>query len=54
MFLDGIKGPSTLTTMSTIAPEEEFEVTESFDDLNLSNNLLKGIYAYGFEDPTPI
>ena len=27
---------------------------ESFDDLNLSTNLLRGIYAYGFEKPSVI
>ena len=27
---------------------------ESFDDLNLSTDLLRGIYAYGFEKPSVI
>ena len=27
---------------------------ESFDDLNLNTNLLRGIYAYGFEKPSVI
>jgi translation initiation factor 4A len=26
----------------------------SFDDMNLKDNLLRGIYAYGFETPSPI
>ena len=26
----------------------------SFDDLNLKDNLLRGIYSYGFESPSPI
>ena len=25
-------------------------MTESFDDLNLTDNLLRGIYSYGFEN----
>jgi translation initiation factor 4A len=27
---------------------------ESFEELNLNENLLKGIYSYGFEKPSPI
>lgn len=39
--------------------EEEFEtnwdrVCESFDDMNLRDELLRGIYAYGFEKPSAI
>jgi translation initiation factor 4A len=30
------------------------EVTESFDKMGLSENLLRGIYAYGFEKPSAI
>ena len=26
----------------------------TFDDLNLNDNLLRGIFSYGFEDPSPI
>ena len=26
----------------------------TFDDLNLNENLLRGIFSYGFEDPSPI
>jgi len=29
-------------------------MTESFDDLKLDDNLLRGIYSYGFENPSPI
>ncbi|KAJ2000152.1 translation initiation factor eIF4A [Coemansia thaxteri] len=29
-------------------------VVESFDDMNLDDNLLRGIYAYGFERPSAI
>jgi translation initiation factor 4A len=28
--------------------------TESFDDMNLKENLLRGIYGYGFEEPSEI
>jgi len=30
------------------------EVTETFDDMNLRTELLRGIYAYGFEKPSAI
>merc|ERR1712193_400352 len=30
------------------------EVATSFDDMNLSDDLLRGIYAYGFEKPSAI
>lgn len=30
------------------------ETVDTFDDLNLDKNLLRGIYAYGFEKPSPI
>ncbi|CAJ0921262.1 unnamed protein product [Ranitomeya imitator] len=30
------------------------EVVDSFDDMNLSESLLRGIYAYGFEKPSAI
>ena len=30
------------------------EVHESFDAMNLHENLLRGIYAYGFEKPSAI
>lgn len=30
------------------------EVTDSFDDMNLREALLRGIYAYGFEKPSAI
>lgn len=30
------------------------EIVESFDDMNLKEDLLRGIYAYGFEKPSAI
>uniref|UniRef100_A0A1X7SYV5 RNA helicase n=1 Tax=Amphimedon queenslandica TaxID=400682 RepID=A0A1X7SYV5_AMPQE len=30
------------------------EVVEKFDDMNLKEELLRGIYAYGFEKPSAI
>merc|ERR1711870_148974 len=33
---------------------EEFPIFESFDDYDLNENLLRGIYSYGFEKPSAI
>lgn len=30
------------------------EVVDNFDDMNLKEDLLRGIYAYGFEKPSTI
>lgn len=30
------------------------EVTDSFDSMNLKSELLRGVYAYGFERPSAI
>ena len=30
------------------------ETTTTFDDMNLKENLLRGIFAYGFEKPSAI
>jgi translation initiation factor 4A len=36
-------------------PEENWtETVDTFDDLNLKKDLLRGIYGYGFEKPSPI
>ena len=32
----------------------DFEKVENWDDLNIDENILRGIYRYGFEKPTPI
>lgn len=29
-------------------------VVDSFDEMNLSEKLLRGVYAYGFEKPSAI
>merc|ERR1711971_36520 len=33
---------------------EEYPVFESFDDYDLNESLLRGIYSYGFEKPSAI
>ena len=34
--------------------DDENKTTLSFDNLNLKDNLLRGIYSYGFENPSKI
>ena len=42
-------------TKETEEPEEtEVKIFNSWDDLDLNTDLLRGIYAYGFEKPSPI
>jgi translation initiation factor 4A len=38
----------------TLSSAEEYPVFESFDDYDLRDNLLRGIYSYGFEKPSAI
>jgi len=38
----------------TVSGAEEYPVFESFDDYDLNENLLRGIYSYGFEKPSAI
>ena len=34
--------------------ENEFTICPSFDDMNLKEDILRGIFGYGFEKPSPI
>jgi translation initiation factor 4A len=38
----------------TVTGADEYPVFESFDDYDLNDNLLRGIYSYGFEKPSAI
>ena len=37
-----------------IETSEKLEIVESFDDLNLREELLRGVYAYGFDKPSAV
>jgi ATP-dependent RNA helicase len=37
-----------------IETSEDLEVAQSFDDLGIREELLKGIYAYGFDKPSAV
>jgi len=43
-----------ILTESIIESIIEKDTIENWDDLNIDNSLLRGIYAYGFEKPSPI
>jgi translation initiation factor 4A len=55
-----MESPDSSSRSSSPPPSALFECTEgvkeymNFDDMNLSDELLRGIYAYGFESPSPI
>lgn len=34
--------------------KQKYPVCKTFDDMNLRDELLRGIYAHGFENPSPI
>jgi len=38
----------------TVSGADEYPIFESFDDYDLDENLLRGIYSYGFEKPSAI
>jgi translation initiation factor 4A len=47
-----MSNPTTTTT--TTIESNYHEVIESFDNMKLKDNLLRGIYSYGFEKPSAI
>jgi translation initiation factor 4A len=47
---DTLEDPSS----ANIEVSGEVEVIDDFDEMNLRENLLRGIYAYGFEKPSAI
>jgi translation initiation factor 4A len=49
-----IKRISKMTTMTTDLPLTEVKIFNTFDDMDLPTNLLRGIYAHGFEKPSEI
>jgi translation initiation factor 4A len=47
--MEGLKN-----TKQIILEETEVEIYESFEDMNLKEKLLRGIFAYGYEKPSSI
>ncbi len=37
-----------------IEASEKIELVQSFDELNLNEQLLRGLYAYGFNKPSAV
>ena len=51
------KAEKTIASTHDGAPEEDDQTAttvETFDEMNLNKDLLRGIYAYGFEKPSVI
>jgi translation initiation factor 4A len=44
----------TTNATGSSGTEKELEQINSWDELNISDDLLRGIYSYGFEKPSPI
>lgn len=55
-YQDGKAGETTATQLEDGMTVESnwTEITDSFDDMDLREDLLRGIYAYGFEKPSAI
>jgi translation initiation factor 4A len=41
-------------TDDVLTPSDDVKLYEEFDQMNLPDNLLRGVYAYGFEKPSAI
>ena len=48
------EGEEEELTLEELPGEEWTQEIESFDDLGLKEEVLRGIYGYGFEKPSPI
>ena len=46
--------PVNLKIYSDLIVDNEEKITESFNDMNLKEELFRCIYAYGFEKPSDI
>lgn len=46
--------PQILDEEMVIEASEKLELVESFDALNLNEQLLRGLYAYGFNKPSAV
>ncbi|KAM3876222.1 eukaryotic initiation factor 4A-II-like [Diretmus argenteus] len=47
-------GPDNMEPDGVIQTNWNWKIIENFDDMNLKETLLRGIYAYGFEKPSAI
>jgi ATP-dependent RNA helicase len=46
--------PQIVDEEMVIESSEKLELVESFDALNLNEQLLRGLYAYGFNKPSAV
>ena len=46
---------SSMTNVENSENDEKSDIIESWDQINdIKESLLRGIYSYGFENPSPI
>lgn len=51
----GLRRPHSILYVCSLSFQSNWnEITDSFDEMNLREALLRGIYAYGFEKPSAI
>ena len=48
------KGGLEDDTEMIIESSEKIEIIQSFDELNMREELLRGVYAYGFDKPSAV
>ena len=53
-YLKEETGKTEITEIKETDTDEFIKIFNSWDDLDLNPDLLRGIYAYGFEKPSPI
>lgn len=46
--------PAVQQSNTEDAPLEEAQIVEKWDEMSLPDNVLRGIFSYGYEDPSPI
>ena len=44
--------PAVQQSNTEDAPLEEAQIVEKWDEMSLPDNVLRGIFSYGYEDPS--
>jgi len=52
--IDRSKNKISADNEMIIESSETLEIVSSFDELNLREELLRGVYAYGFDKPSAV
>merc|ERR1712107_847948 len=46
--------PNISENFNNYSTSEEVKTFESFDEMNLEKDIIRGVYSYGFEKPSPV